>query len=587
MFFRTTKEKNISSQKIIFCKRRSSGKSINFIGGKVMRRNISKMMAWLLVSGLVTTSSGIVALANDNKIILPDSFVTSTKEDTNATILNLTTDIVSEDGTIVVEEGEWKKIVIPKELQAKKITLKNSSVKELEVESGTNCVLEVKGGTIGNVIVSAPKIETMGQKEINELLASGKTSTEVAELYRAYQKEKAKLESLVPTIRTDAKTSIGTMKISASVSLNLSKNNVGNIVVQSVGNQGKMKVEIANYTGSVSVKQEKEEKLDKNLLNLTLKDCVLTSLNMNSTGGGTCYIKEKGTSQIETVAVTGNSRVNFNIPIEKMTVTESAENAFVKLYDDAKEVVVEGTKTEIMVSASATVENAIVSGDNVKIYGQGKLNAADITGKGANVSTSGTKVEGENDKTVPPNIQAQMPTTTPSRPTATPTQKPSVTPPIPTVPTEKPGDSQIGTPGALVTPTPQPTETPTVTPPTTPELEETPAEYFEWEENEDGTITITGILDEEEALNSIVVPKEIEGKKITVISNLSGAYMVEQIVLPNTVITVEDWAFDDCWILKELYVSESVEYLYGFPNKGVSFGNINVIVAENNKTFKN
>ena len=145
-----------------------------------MRRNISKMMAWLLVSGLVTTSSGIVALANDNKIIRLDSFVTSTKEDTTGTILNLTTDMVSEDGTIVVQEGEWKKIVIPNGLQAKKITLKSVSVKELEMESGTDFVMTIEDSAIEDVVVQAPKLEKIGYEEIIAMLASGKSATEVA-----------------------------------------------------------------------------------------------------------------------------------------------------------------------------------------------------------------------------------------------------------------------------------------------------------------------------------------------------------------------------------------------------------------------
>ena len=41
--------------------------------------------------------------------------------------------------------------------------------------------------------------------------------------------------------------------------------------------------------------QEKETKQGRNLLNITLKDSVITNLDMNSTGGSTCYIKEKGT----------------------------------------------------------------------------------------------------------------------------------------------------------------------------------------------------------------------------------------------------------------------------------------------------
>ena len=462
-----------------------------------MRRNISKMMAWLLVSGLVTTSSGIVALANDNKIILPDSFVTSTKEDTTGTILNLTTDMVSEDGTIVVQEGEWKKIVIPNGLQAKKITLKNVSVKELEMESGTDFVMTIEDSAIEDVVVQAPKLEKIGYEEIVAMLASGKSATEVARLYRDYQREKSAVEFCYPTIVTNEETKIDTIKVSGSVNLDLSKDNVTKISVETPSDSEKMKVEISNYTGNLSVKQEKAEKNNSTILNVTLKDSALTKVSIDSKDGNICSVNQVGVSKIEQIDIKGNSKVNLSVAVETITIAKEAENAFVKLYTEVKEMVVEGTKSNIELSSSASVEKAVVSGDNVKIYGYGDLKVADITGKAANVSTAGTKVEGENDKTVPPNIQAQMPTTTPSRPTATPTQKPSVTPPIPTVPTAKPDDNiEIATPGALVTPTPQPTETPT-----TPELEETPVEYFEWEENEDGTITINGILDEEEKKN--------------------------------------------------------------------------------------
>ncbi len=217
-----------------------------------MRKDARKMLAWLISVGLVTTSSGIVALANDGVTITTKKKTVVEKvweeEDTHY----LTTDMVSEKGTATVE-GEWKRLVVPKELGAKQIDLKNTSVKELVIESGVNCDVIIKNSTIGNVVVQEPQIEKIGYEEIVAMLASGKSATEVAQLYRNYQIEKKAVEAQYPTIVTDEETKINTIKVSGSVGLDLSKDNVANISVETTSNSEKMKVEINNYTGGLSV----------------------------------------------------------------------------------------------------------------------------------------------------------------------------------------------------------------------------------------------------------------------------------------------------------------------------------------------
>ncbi len=309
--------------------------------------------------------------------------------------------MVAENGIVVVESGEWKRLIVPKELEAKQIIFHEVSVTELVIESGTDCVLNVKGGTIETVVVPAPQVKEISFAEIEAMLQAGQDASEVANLYRDCQLEKEKRMALIPTIITDGETTIGTVQISGNVNLNVSKDNVENIVVESVGDHTKLQVEIANYTGAVTVKQEKAEKTSWNLLHLTLKDSTVTELHIDSKGGSTCSINERGNSQIGTVAVEGNSSVNLSVPVEKLNMTEQAVDAFVKLYANAKEVVVEGKQSDIMLTAAATVENAVVSGDSIRIYGYGTLESAQITGEKANVSTPGTNVEGKNDTTIP------------------------------------------------------------------------------------------------------------------------------------------------------------------------------------------
>ncbi len=427
----------------------------------MMRKNIKEGMAWLLISGLVTTSSGMVALANDGVAIITKKKTVVESFLNEEDVIYLTADMVSEKGIVVIEEGEWNCLVIPKELVAKQIKLKNVSVKKLVIESGTDFVTTIEDSAIEDVVVQAPKLEKIGYEEIVAMLASGKSATEVAQLYRDYQREKSAIEFRYPTIVTNEETKIDMIKVSGSVSLDLSKDNVIKISVETPSNSEKMKVEISNYTGDLSVKQEKAEKNSSTILNVTLKDSALNQVSIDSKDGTTCSVNQVGISKIEQMDIKGKSKVNLSVPVENVTIAKDAENAFVKLYTEVKEMVVEGTKSNIELASSAVVENAVVNGDNIRIYGYGDLKAADVTGNKANISTQGTKVEGENDTTVPSIIVTPEPTEVPV-PTQTPVSPSPTETPVSLSPTQTPVS-----PSPTQTPvSPSPTETPVSPSPT-------------------------------------------------------------------------------------------------------------------------
>ena len=162
--------------------------------------------------------------------------------------------------------------------------------------------------------------------------------------------------------------------------------------------------------------------------------------------------------------------------------------------------------------------------------------------------------------------------------TPTPDSKPINAPtsiPMPT-PTLVPDTSvSTNTSVSIATSIPKPTATSTPVPTVTP-IPETPAEYFEWEENEDGTLTLIGFLQQgwgnnedgtlswvgnaDSPITEIKIPAEVNGKKVTVIGN--GAFMyeyyLENIILPEGIREISDDAFYGCDEVENINIPSTV-----------------------------
>ncbi len=85
----------------------------------------------------------------------------------------------------------------------------------------------------------------------------------------------------------------------------------------------------------------------------------------------------------------------------------------------------------------------------------------------------------------------------------------------------------------------------------------TDSKYFEWKENEDGTLTISGWKGG--SMSKAVIPSEIGGKKVTVIGRelFFGNGSIQSVILPDTIVKIEEYAFGNCGI-KEITISNSV-----------------------------
>lgn len=546
---------------------------------KFKLRAVAWVMAFLLL--LSSSGAGTVLAAEEGNV------------------LTITADMVDEKGNLLIDGGEWDKIVLSREAAAKKVVLFGVTAKELVVESGTDCEVQLQSGSIATVNVTAPQIKVLDYSDIVKLLAGGKSAGEVAELYRNSLAEKKRLDALKPTLVTTGNVKVDTVQVSGSAVLKLKEEMVGEVSIQGNGSQDSMEVEIKGYDGAVSVAQTNGAGNATQMLRLTLTESNLEELNVSGTTKSACYIEGTTTANIQEMNITGAANVTVNAKADSVKVDEQAKNSSLKIYSEVKNVVVEADNSKVSFALSAKVDNAVVEGDGVKVSNSGTLKDSTISGEGSDikrvpVSTSPNKT---NSSSKPKPTATPKPTETPvPEPTATPepeaTPKPTATPkpeetptPEPTVtpgpyPTVKPdgGTTDTSTDGALDVPTPEPEETPTPTPEPDegeggngdagdndntgdndsgddteteiPDGEYAPESWFSWEEYKDGVVITELELPYDEETDelafdgTLMIPKTLGGLPVVRVEEAFYYPEITEIILPEGLLEIGDYAFE-------------------------------------------
>lgn len=97
----------------------------------------------------------------------------SEEELATGTVLIVTDDMVDENGKIVIDGGNYTRIIISRTVNAAEIILQNVSAKMIVLESGSESVLEVSGCALGSLVVVPAELEELTSKKLNEMLESG------------------------------------------------------------------------------------------------------------------------------------------------------------------------------------------------------------------------------------------------------------------------------------------------------------------------------------------------------------------------------------------------------------------------------
>ncbi|MBO5177997.1 MAG: hypothetical protein J6C07_11110 [Lachnospiraceae bacterium] len=287
---------------------------------------------------------------------------------------------VAEETNVVIGDEEWEK-----KSGSEPINLNNVTAKELIVESGSDSVLRINGGSIDTLSVVAPKIEKLGYEEIVKLLELGMDATEVADMYRNSLKEQAEANATMPTVSFVGDASVEEVVVSAGAVLNLAGGDVKEVVIKSDENPEMLTITIQNYDGKITVDQKKNSDGYGDLLTIKLKNSNPAEFNVLGEEKCSVFVEGDKVSELATVNVKGSSSLTLSANAKDVVVAEGAEKANVRIYSAVENVVVTADDSKVYLALSGKVENAKVEGDNVTFNYTGNVANKEITGTGSKI----------------------------------------------------------------------------------------------------------------------------------------------------------------------------------------------------------
>lgn len=358
----------------------------------------------------------------------------SEEELANGTVLIITDDMVDENGKIVIDGGNYTRIIISRTVNAAGIILQNVSAKMIVLESGSESVLEVSGCTLGSLVVVPAELEELTSEKLNDMLESGMDPAVVADTFGAYQEEAEKAEKSIPKVVVKDNSSFGSVQISGNVNLNLTEASVDAVFVQNNDTQTRMEVVLNGYEGKLSVDTKTLKNGTNSSMVLRLKQCQLSQLVLDSKEKTSCCILGDTKSQIEQAELSGNGMMTLDTATKELNLNKNAENMMLSIYSTVEELSVTGSKNIIRVAACAKVADATIKGDEVRLNVTGTVTNSEITGSGSKLSyVAASTATGSSGGTIKP---TPKPTTTPNLTvTPTPAPKPTVTPEPTSIPT--------------------------------------------------------------------------------------------------------------------------------------------------------
>ncbi len=305
--------------------------------------------------------------------------------------LVLTADMVDDDGEIVISNENWDRIIVENGVDAKNIYFDGVEVKELVVESGSKTKVQLWDVDAAQVTVQEPEFAEVSLKDILPLLADKETQQAALNMYLENKQANAAAAKQVPTIFTKEGAKVDALVARANAKLDLAEGDVAVVTLEASDKVDRATVTLKNYKGDVAYKGN-----DK-FSSMTLKNVNSTvSLTVDESTDKNYFTVTGKNSLVEKAEVAGNAKVALDAPMGVVEISEKATAAQVTILNTAEEMKVASKGAKVELTMNANVALATVTADNVKVEGQGTLKEANLEGKGAYVSTNGTKVEGEN-----------------------------------------------------------------------------------------------------------------------------------------------------------------------------------------------
>lgn len=322
-------------------------------------------------------------------------------EDTYTTtgdVLLVTEDMVT-NGKIVIENAKYNSVLIPRDL-AEKVVLRFVKADEIIVEGGADYTVTLYRCDIEKVDVAAAELDCMTFEELQAALEV-EGADRNALIHRYVEETEAKTAAAETPVNLTATyfTTVKEINVKTSAKIDANGCEVDSINLAVADTEGYLEAEVKNFNGAMSVDLDCEDATNASLFTLKVKDSNITNMEISG-DSSTCFIEGKNAAA-DAISISGTTKLTLNMAADSLVVDETTSDAKVRIYSKVEKAVVKGEANSIVLPSSGKITNLAVEGNDIMVYGYGRLGTADITGTGANVAVIGAVINGDNDLSIP------------------------------------------------------------------------------------------------------------------------------------------------------------------------------------------
>lgn len=345
------------------------------------RFGLKAIAAALALTMVASLGVPATAKAEDVKLIAPAPKA--------GNVLEITQSMVDTDGELVLSGEKLDKVVIPNDVDVKRIYVDGSEIGELSIESGNTPEIQIWDAQIKDVTVTPSELidlnDALGEY-IDVMIASEDPSKfDIAGFINDIQAKNKALSTEAPTVALKGADMEGsaqkveniTLSGNAKVDCADGTMPVALNVAYTSATQD-MNVTISGYVGDMNITQNKSENGVFGIVNVKAEDSLFGTISVATEGEGNVILRSPD-SVVETVKCTSvgdgtaEGLFSLNMPANNLVTDAGAKNCNISVLSSVDNIKMEGTEVAVDIGPNAEVMEASIAGADNSMTGAGNV----------------------------------------------------------------------------------------------------------------------------------------------------------------------------------------------------------------------
>lgn len=329
-------------------------------------------------------------------------------------VLEITQSMVDADGELVLSGEKLDKVVIPNDVDVKRVYVDGSEIGELSIESGNTPEIQIWDAQIKNVTVTPAELIDLNSslvEFIDVMLASDTPEAyDIGGFINDIQAKNKALSSEAPTVvlkgadMEGSAQKIENLTLSGNAKVDCAEGSMPVALnVAYTSGEVNMDVTISGYVGDMNITQNKSESGAFGIVNVKAVESLFGNINVATEGNGNVILRSPD-SVVETVNCTSvgdgtaEGLFSLNMPANNLVTDAGAKNCNISVLSSVDNIKMDGTAVAVDIGPNAEVMEANIAGAENSMTGAGNVAECTIEpGCTATVSMAGiSNVVGSN-----------------------------------------------------------------------------------------------------------------------------------------------------------------------------------------------